>query len=428
MLEAALQDLEAVWTAQSAPIVGHLAEGSTPEGIRARAGAFGLTLPDDVVQWFAWHDGLAADRDRDMEMLPAMRPLGLDEALALGREIRAVLVPVPGLPAVLTGDWLPLLSDDAGEFLFVSVEAGADPAVWAFELSDPAAPRRRFEDLTGLARALAALFEAGLYRFDGESVRAPDPLAAERLMAGFRADGAAAFLPEVDTGPGDAAAVPVPVDHEAAARLGRQLGSLEGLARAALLLESVDALGTATVVEALRRLDLGAREEAASSLGYTGSPKAAPLLQALLDDPEDYVRETAAGAMGMVADPSVAPRLVPLLSSANRNLRKAAAFSLGELGIRDAIPRLLELTEDPVPLVRRAAATALGRIGGPMDIAPLVALLDDGDPETAQMAAWALGAIGDPGALGALEEASRSRDPTLARIARESVAALKAEG
>lgn len=424
MLEAALHELEAVWTAQSAPIVEHLAEGSTPEDIRARAGAFGLTLPDDVVQWFAWHDGLAADRDRDMEMLPGMRPLGLDEALALGREIRAVLVPVPGLPAVLTGDWLPLLSDDAGEFLFVSVEAGADPAVWAFELSDPAAPRGRFEDLTGLARVLAALFEAGLYRFDGESVRASDPLAAERLMAGLREDGAAAFLPEVDTGPGDAA---VPVDHEAAARLGRQLGPLEGLARAALLLESVDTLGTATVVEALRRLDVGAREEAASSLGYTGSPKAAPLLLALLDDPEDYVRETAAGAMGMAADPSVAPRLVPLLSSANRNLRKAAAFSLGELGIRDAIPGLQDLTEDPVPLVRRSAATALGRIGGPMDIAPLVALLDDNDPETAQMAAWALGAIGDRGALGALEEASRSRDPTLARIARESLASLEPE-
>jgi hypothetical protein len=73
-------------------------------------------------------------------MLPAMRPLSLDEALVLAREIKAALAPIPEVPTVLTGDWLPLLSDDAGEFLFVSVEAGADPPCG---LSNSRTPRRR---------------------------------------------------------------------------------------------------------------------------------------------------------------------------------------------------------------------------------------------------------------------------------------------
>lgn len=425
MLEAALHDLEAIWTTQSAPIVEYFAEGSSPASARRRAAAFGVTLPDDVVEWFAWHDGLDANRDREVEMLPAMRPLSLDEALVLAREIKAALAPIPEVPTILTGDWLPLLSDDAGELLFVSVEAGADPAVRSLELSDPAAPQRRFDDLTDLARTLTTLFQIGLYRFEGASVRATDPLAAERFIASFRDEDGARSAAAVAGSRARAATAESAIDSEAAARLAAQVASFEGGPRAGRLIEAIDQFGTETVVEALRRLEVGAREEAASSLGYTESPKAAPLLLALLDDPEDYVRETAAGAIGMVGDPSVGPRLIPLLSSSNKNLRKAAAFSLGELGAQDAVGSLLALTRDRIPIVRTAAATALGKIGAPVDVGPLVALLDDSYPEAAQMAAWALGEIGDPAAIGPIEKATQAPGHTLARIAREALTALR---
>jgi HEAT repeat protein len=426
MLEAALQELETLWANQAAPIVECLAPGSSPGSTRKRAAVAGLVLPNDLVGWFAWHDGLVPGRDREIEMMPAMRPLGLSEALTLRRMVRSALAPVPGLPAPVAGDWLPLLSDDAGEFLFVSVGVVADPAVWAFELSDPLSPKRRFEDLTALARALNTLFRTGLYRFDGGAVRATDPLAAERVIAGFRATGDTVQLAEADTGGSGAAthADPGP-DAEAAARLAGEVAGLEGLPRAARLLEAMDRVGTATVIEALRRLDLGAREEAASSLGYTENPAAAPLLLALLGDPEDYVRETAAGAIGMVGDPGVAPRLVPLLVSDNRNLRKAAAFSLGELGVQEAMEGLLGLTRDPVPVVRATAARALGKIGATVDVGPLIGLLEDSYPEASQMAAWALGEIGDPAAIEPLEEAKRSSDRTLSRIAKEALSSLE---
>jgi hypothetical protein len=426
MLEAALHDLEAVWTTQSAPIVEYLAEGSSPESTRQRAAAFGLTLPEDVVAWFAWHDGLKIERNREVEMLPAMRPLTLDEALTLAREIKAALAPVPDVPTVLAGDWLPILSDDAGEFLFLSVEPGSDRAVRAFELSDPTLPQRRFDDLIGLARALTMLFQVGLYRFEGGSVHATDPLAVEQLIASFRADDDSDRSTKVEAKVSAIApTAESEVDNEAAARLTESVATLEGLPRAERLIEAIEQSGRATVIEALRRLEVGAREEAASSLGYTESPKAAPLLLALLDDPEDYVRETAAGAIGMVGDQSVGPRLIPLLSSANKNLRKAAAFSLGELRTKDAVAGLCELASDRIPVVRATAATALGKIGAPVDIAPLIALLDDSYREAAQMAAWALGEIGDPAAIKPLEKATRSTDPTLARVAEEALSSLR---
>jgi len=426
MLDAALADLEAVWTTQSAPIIEYLAAGSSPERTRQRAAAFGLDLPDDVVTWFAWHDGLVPDRDREVEIMPAMRPVGLDEAMVLAREIKAALAPIPQLPAVLAGDWLPLLSDDAGAFLFVSVEARADPAVWAFELSDPAAPQRRFNNLTDLARALTVLFQIGLYRFERESVRTTDVLAAEQMLASFREPGDIYQSAEADTGRSEVSiGADSGIDTAAAARLAEAVAHLEGLPRAARLIESIDLLGTATVIEALRRLDLGAREEAASSLGDTENPRAVPLLLALIDDPEDYVRETAVGAIGKVRDPSVGPQLVPFLASPNKNLRKAAAFALGELRIQDAVPGLLELTKDRIPVVRTAAATALGKIGAPVDIGPLVALLEDSDPDAAQMATWALGEIADPSAIAPLEQATRAADRTLARIAKEALSSLK---
>jgi HEAT repeat protein len=185
--------------------------------------------------------------------------------------------------------------------------------VRSFELSDPAAPQRRFDDLTDLARTLTMLFQIGLYRFEGASVRATDPLAAERLIASFRDDDDTVRSAEADAG-GTAlsTAADSGIDTDAAARLTGEVARLEGGSRAERLIEAIDQLGTATVIEALRRLEVGAREEAASSLGYTENPKAAPLLLALLEDPEDYVRETAAGAIGMVGDPSVGPRLDPI--------------------------------------------------------------------------------------------------------------------
>jgi len=419
MLDAALHELQQVWETVDAPIAAYLAPGLPRAAADSFAAQYGLVLPDDVADYFGWHDGLRTDRDQDIEMLPALRPLSLEESLDLQAALKDAFSVLPDLDPVLAGRWLPLFADDAGNFLLVSVEPGAEGFVYALELEEPGKPSVRFKSLTILALALTELFRSGIYVFAEGTVNATDPVAAEAIILDHNGnDGGES------TG-ADNRATDAGVDAAAVDSLAVSLAASEGSKRAITILDAVDELGLGTVTAAIDSLDIGARDEVARSLGATENQRAAPVLLHLLADTEDFVRETAVAAIGFTGEPAAAEALLPLLTSSNHNLRKTAAFSLGELRIDAAAESVLALTGDANPLVRTAAATALGKIGHRVDIEPILQLLHDPYPDAAQMAAWALGEIGDPAAAPALQQAAASEDATLARIASAALQQLQ---
>jgi len=421
MLDAALHELQQVWETLDAPVAAYLAPGLPHETADSFAAQYGLMLPDDVADYFGWHDGLRRDRDQDIEMLPALRPLSLEESLELQAALKDAFAVLPELDPVLAGRWLPLFADDAGNFLLVSVEPGAEGFVYALELEEPGNPSVRFKSLATLALALTELFRSGIYVFAEGTVRATDPVAAEAIILAHNGSGGGA---RESAGAGSRA-TDAGVGEAAGKSLALSLAASEGSKRAANILDAVDELGLGTVTAAIDRLDIGARDEVARSLGTTENQRAAPVLLHLMSDTEDFIRETAVAAIGFTGETAAAEALLPLLTSRNLNLRKTAAFSLGELRIDAAVEPLLALTGDANPLVRAAAATAIGKIGHRVDIEPILQLLHDPYPDAAQMAAWALGELGDPAATPALQQAANSEDTTLARIASAALKRLR---
>lgn len=422
MLEEILRELEQVWAMQAAPLTGCLAAGLPRNSADALAATYGLELPADVAEFFGWHDGLRPDRDRDIEMLPALRPVSLEEALQLQDALKDAFAILPEPVPLLAGHWLPILTDDAGSIWLVSAEAGADRCVYALDLEDLGSPEVRFDSLAAMALALTELFRSGSYVFDDGAVHVSDARAAAAIVAAHNRHGDDSGDAErAGAGAGETAT------NAASHDLAATLAAMDGTRRALRILDAVTELGFDAVIAAITRLDVAARDDLARSLGTVADRGSASLLVHLLADPEDFVRETAAGAIGQTGEPAAADALLPLVGSANHNIRKAAAFSLGELHVSAAVEPLLTMTGDPNAAVRAAAATALGKIGGRMDIEPLLQLLDDPYPDAAQMAAWTLGEIGDPTAAPALERAAGSKDAALARIARAALEQLQRE-
>jgi cell wall assembly regulator SMI1 len=52
-----LEELEACWRAQHAPVADHLAPGLSVDEIGATIAPLGLELPVEALTWWGWHDG-----------------------------------------------------------------------------------------------------------------------------------------------------------------------------------------------------------------------------------------------------------------------------------------------------------------------------------------------------------------------------------
>lgn len=86
-LDRKLHRLEEELVRQGAPVVGRLLEGRSPSSTRAALhDAFGFA-PEEILTWFAWHDGVQGRGgvDHSSEVidfnLGLYRPTSLDEAL-----------------------------------------------------------------------------------------------------------------------------------------------------------------------------------------------------------------------------------------------------------------------------------------------------------------------------------------------------------
>ena len=84
VLRQLLDEFEDIVRAQGAPIDGHLAPGLSREVIAEKLDTIGMRPPDELVTWFAWHNGLQqppGGRLRADCLPPCLIPSTLDSAL-----------------------------------------------------------------------------------------------------------------------------------------------------------------------------------------------------------------------------------------------------------------------------------------------------------------------------------------------------------
>jgi HEAT repeat protein len=207
--------------------------------------------------------------------------------------------------------------------------------------------------------------------------------------------------------------------------------------------------------------------EAASQQVATLGPRAVPIIQATLGDPQaeanrlkgalkacGILGKTAAPAIPDVAEvllepgltaeaaialsymgPDALPPLTDALTSEDAVVRREALRSIGKLRERApldssvVLPPLTERMTDVDPGVRTVAATYLGIIHEGADVAvpALTKGLADTDPEVRRASAAALGSFGADAlpALDALKKAAADKNDDVAREAGRSVVKLQ---
>ena len=215
---------------------------------------------------------------------------------------------------------------------------------------------------------------------------------------------------------------------------------------------SLDTLGLAALIAALRDSDAGVRRAAAHSLGNIESARAVEPLVAVLRDPDAEVRQnaawalgniedrravdgliaalkdeshevrnSAAWALGNIEDPRAADALTAALKDESAEVRKSAAWALGQLELTTAPAGLIEAMRDSDAEVREAAIDAVAQTGDQRAVPNLAALIADNSPDVRHSAISALSQMRGATAMQALIDAMKSSDPEVRREAADAL-------
>ncbi|MES0359989.1 MAG: HEAT repeat domain-containing protein [Anaerolineales bacterium] len=162
-------------------------------------------------------------------------------------------------------------------------------------------------------------------------------------------------------------------------------GSDEQAEAAALQLAAHGTGSLPLIEEILQDPNEDVRWWAARSLAEIRDPSVTPLLLRALHDPEPAVGQCAALALRYQADPDAIPTLIQRLSLPDRLMARLAADALIATG-DESVPALLEVMENKSQPARLEAARALGEIGDPRAIPALFKALDE---DSAILEHWA---------------------------------------
>jgi hypothetical protein len=168
-LRALLEQLEDRLHTFGAPVVDAFRPGVAPEQIE------GLRLHDDVVTWWAWHDGaeagdVAADYSGpgiyfrpENTLIGPWHVISLDDALRIRRWWHAAV------PQLMPESWVPVLQFEGTPVLC------SDPAGQLHILDEGfvAPPPPQFSSLADFATTVIRLFDEGLVRSHPEDDRVP---------------------------------------------------------------------------------------------------------------------------------------------------------------------------------------------------------------------------------------------------------------
>jgi len=130
-----------------------------------------------------------------------------------------------------------------------------------------------------------------------------------------------------------------------------------------------------TLIEELHHPDKNVRSQAAVSIGKLDDANAVnSLIDALITEPDMYVREDITWALVRVKDAALQP-LISLLDDANPSTRHLATHVLGKIGGQAVVDSLIYALHDTEPTVISKAAFGLAQIGDERAIPPLVGLV-----------------------------------------------------
>lgn len=131
---------------------------------------------------------------------------------------------------------------------------------------------------------------------------------------------------------------------------------------------------------------------------------AIPVLQSLLNSPDEDTRWWATRTLGAIPDRKVTPLLLRALRDTTESVRYCAAVALREQPDATAIPSLISVLGNGDAIFSRLAADALAAIGTPATPA-LIAVFENGSHAEVIYAVRALSQIGDYRAIPALFKA-----------------------
>ncbi|MPY92222.1 MAG: hypothetical protein GEV08_03890 [Acidimicrobiia bacterium] len=168
-LSGALRDLEECWASAGSTTPESLAPGLTVTDAQQLAATVGLTLPDEALTWFGWHNGYNTNSTH------APRDIGcgwwlysLEETVAWYSRTWQPTKPAPDvadLEEYWSRSYLPFISSDIGEEFLIDLAADEDGRCVVYsanilwnEPNPPAAP-----SLAAFVTGLVDAIQAGAY-------------------------------------------------------------------------------------------------------------------------------------------------------------------------------------------------------------------------------------------------------------------------
>ncbi len=149
-----------------------------------------------------------------------------------------------------------------------------------------------------------------------------------------------------------------------------------GVAEAAMnaLMETGGTDVVRAVVPLLRSSDAGLRNRAIEILTRAGTVATGPV-SAMLHDPDDDVVKFAVDILAGIEDPAPAGEVAGLLTHPNPNVRGAVALYMGRARPEGAADHIMTALKDPEPWVRFSAVEALGFLSDTRYLEPLLDIL-----------------------------------------------------
>jgi hypothetical protein len=181
-LEALIGELDTL----GSPIRRYLRPGRPESDVRSALEGLGLTPPDELIDWFGWHDGIdyaAVERGEGaavpIEVFFSVAPASLDEAARVCRERRAGIrelfgadPPGPDADPFWRDAWFPVLGGVDSLFAAACDGApdGAPPPVWrVFSHPGPFETGVVADSLAELVNRMVAEVRAGSVWWDADS-------------------------------------------------------------------------------------------------------------------------------------------------------------------------------------------------------------------------------------------------------------------
>jgi hypothetical protein len=181
-LPALLGGLEDRLRRFGAPVVEAFRPGAPPDHMRAVLAAEGLAAPDELLEWWGWHDGAdtpAVDEGPGIVERPENTLVASWHLLSLGDAVRIrrwVLddYATIGAPGVVPSTWIPLLHFTGTPFLAADTAATGASPLYVVDGSaglPERPPSPHFASVAELVAVLVRLFDDGVVRPDPDDER-----------------------------------------------------------------------------------------------------------------------------------------------------------------------------------------------------------------------------------------------------------------